>query len=420
MTKLREGALALLEYAAMLAAWPGRAREPGRLSPARILVIAYSRIGDLIFLLPALEAVRKEWPEAKITFVANRYPSHLELLPAFGLVDELWLYELEELERWRTRREITARIRAGSFDVAIVGQASKPRAFGAGLLSVPVRVGHCVRVEPAAAGWSAPRLWLWRLRRAFGRQELERRLVLNRKVWLAGDGAHAVERNLALARALGIETKPAAQAKPRLALPEEARVKARARLADAPGRLTLGLHLGSAATTGYAKLWPAERWAETLEIVRAGTPMRVALFGGPGEEDSVAVFRRGFGGEVLDFVATPRLLETFALIERCGLFLSSDTGLSKAAMALGVPTVAVWGPVERSGYGKIWDPERHFEVYREMPCAPCVRFGLPLEGPGVINYTNCGHHDCLARLEPASVAEAVRRAAKIELPEEKR
>ena len=418
--KLGEGLLALMEYAAMLAAWPGRAREPERLAPARILVIGYSKIGDLIFLLPALEAVRAAWPKARITFVANRYPSHLELLPALGLIDDLWLYELVELERWGTRREITARIRAGRFDLAIVGQASKPRAFGAGLLSVPVRVGHCVPVEPAAPGWSGPRLWLWRLRRAFGRQELERRLVLNRKVWLAADGTHAVERNLALARALGIETKPAAQAKPRLAVGEESRAKARTALGDAPGRLTVGLHLGSAATTGYSKLWPAERWAEALETVRGGTPLRVALFGGPGEEESVAAFRGRFCGEVLDFVAKQGLLETFALIERCGLFLSSDTGLSKAAMALGVPTVAVWGPVERSGYGKIWDPERHLEVYREMPCSPCVRFGLPLEGPGVINYTNCGHHDCLARLEPGAVADAVRRAFKIELSKEKR
>ena len=407
--KLREALLALPEYAAMLAAWTWRAEPPEKLEPQRVLILGYSRIGDLIFLLPALEALRAAWPKAKITFIANDYPSHTELLPALGLVDELWLYELEALATWRVRRQLARRIRAEQFDIAVVGQATRLRPFGAGLLSVPVRVGHCLPVEPAAAGWSRFRAFVWRLRRAYGRQELERRLVLNRKVWLAADGAHAVERNLGLVRALGLSAKPAAEAKPRLAVPEEARARARRDLPDAPGRVTLGLHLGSSATTGYSKLWPAARWAEALAAVSARTPVRVVLFGGPGEEESVAVFRGRFSGDVHDFVGRPKLLDTFALIERCALFLSSDTGLSKAAMALGVPTVAVWGPVERSGYGVIWDADRHVEVYREMPCSPCVRFGLQLEGPGVINFTNCGHHDCLARLDAATVADAISR-----------
>ena len=75
-------------------------------------------------------------------------------------------------------------------------------------------------------------------------------------------------------------------------------------------------------------------------------------------------------------------------------------------MGLGVPTVTGWGPVDRREQGAVWDRERHLEVFHEVPCAPCVQMSLPAEGSGVLNFTHCGHHDCLNRLEAEPVVEA--------------
>ena len=407
--KLAEAVDVYVRTIRLLFARPFRAEGLVPPEPKRVLVLNYGAVGDTIFFLPALEALRKAWPKARLVYVADHYVG-TDMLAPTGLADEYWRYSSADL--WSgagsARRELADRIAAEPFDVAVIGPGTPLRGLGPALYRVPVRVGHCRRVSARREGWSALGYGFWRLRRLVSRQELERRLVLNRKVW-ASNEEHAVARNLRLISALGLPVPAPAESRPRLVVGEEARAFARRELPDAPGRRTLGLHLGPPGTN-YAKLWPLERWVEALKRVGEKAPCRVAVLGGPEERERAERFAAAFGGNCLVLAGKCGLLETFAAIERCELFLSSDTGLSKAAMALGVPTVSVWGPVERVGYGVVWEPAKHEEVYHEVPCAPCVRFGTAEEGPGVLNFTNCGHHDCLNRLEaPAVAAAALRR-----------
>ncbi len=404
--KLAEAYAVAMSTLRLLAARVFRAEGDVPAEPKRVLVLAYGAVGDTIFFLPALEALRAAWPKAKLVYVADYYVG-TDMLAPTGLADEYWRYSSADL--WSgagtARRELSARIAAEGFDVAVIGLGTPLRGLGPGLFRVPVRVGHCRRVVARREGWSAVRYRLWQLRRLVARQELERRLVLNRKVWASLE-EHAVQRNLRLIEALGLKTPAPAESKPRLVVPEEARSVAQRELPDAPGKRTLGLHLGPPGTN-YAKLWPLERWVEALQRVAAHAPCRVVVVGGPEERERAQRFAAAYAGECVVLAGKCGMLETFAAITCCELFLSSDTGLSKAAMALGVPTVSVWGPVERVGYGIVWEPSKHAEVYHAVPCAPCVRMGTAEEGPGVLNFTNCGHHDCLNRLEASAVVETV-------------
>lgn len=401
--RLGELAGALAEYALLLAALPFRREGPAG-EPKRVVVIAYTAMGDLLFFLPVLEALRAAWPKAHVVFVGSAYAAAEELLPRLGLVDEVWNNSYYDLWRWGHRRAVARRIAGGNFDVAIVGQATPLRGLARGLLKVPVRVGHGRRLAAPHEGWSRLGYQLWRLKRAIALQELERRLALNRLVW-AEPGEHVVERNLRLLSALGLAVPRPEASRPKLVIPEEAEAFARRALPDLAGRPTIGLHVG-APTSGYAKIWPAERWGKALAAVAARIPARVAVFGGPGERETAAAFGGAFGAEFVDLAGKASLVESFACLRRCDLFLSNDTGMSKAAMVLGVPTVTAWGPVSRAEQGAVWDRERHAEVFRELPCSPCVLMSLPAEGSGVLNFTNCGHHDCLNRLEEGQVVEA--------------
>ena len=107
-------------------------------------------------------------------------------------------------------------------------------------------------------------------------------------------------------------------------------------------------------------------------------------------------------------VGKTSLLEAYAVIESCDLFLNSDSGLAVAAMALGIPTATIWGPVDPLEFGPAWQVERHLAVRREIACSPCARFGMAKEGRGVLNYRVCGHHDCLRRLDVDAVFRALR------------
>jgi ADP-heptose:LPS heptosyltransferase len=108
---------------------------------------------------------------------------------------------------------------------------------------------------------------------------------------------------------------------------------------------------------------------------------------------------------VLDLCGRASLLETFAVIEACGLTLAPDTGLSKASMALGVPTATLWGPSSPVESGAWWDPERHLDLSTGIECAPCSFSGMPREGR--MTWRDCGHRRCLDGLEPGWAAERI-------------
>jgi heptosyltransferase-2 len=68
-----------------------------------------------------------------------------------------------------------------------------------------------------------------------------------------------------------------------------------------------------------------------------------------------------------------------------------------AARALGVPTVAFFGPTDPTQHA--WEPSTRV-VVRGVPCQPCHP-----HGPAVCPL---GHHDCLRTLEVEPLLSAVR------------
>ncbi len=376
-------------------------------APKRILVLAYTAVGDSIFLLPALQALRRGLPDAHITCLGNSYPSTAELLPATDVADEFWTIEAP-YGYHQAPAPMLRKIREGRFDAVLVSLPASARFFGSSLFSIPLRVGHCRPIEAPHTGWSWPRYALWRLRRGIIAEEFERRLIFNSKVWVREDDEHMTTRNLRLVQALGLSTPEAATCRPALPRADEAIVFADQVLKPAPRERTVGLHIGSPHSQ-YAKVWAPERWGAVCRELAATDRLRVVLLGGPDEAELPARFESAFQGPYVNMVGRCGLLKSLELIRRCDLFLGNDTGLSKAAMALGVPTVAVWGPSDRPGYGIVWNPERHLEIHHQLPCSPCIRMGLRNEGDGVINFANCGHRACLNELSVQEVVDSIRR-----------
>ena len=374
-------------------------------APARILVLAYTAVGDFIFLLPALEELRRAFPKARIVCLGNSYPSMGELMPATCLADEIWTIEAPYGYRQAPARTLE-RIREGKFDAVIVSLPSSARFFGTALFSIPLRIGHCRPVVAPWAGWSWARYGLWRLKRAIVGEELERRLMFNAKVWVEEDGEHMVSRNLRLVEALGVKLSSSSASRPSLPVSAEARAFADQALRSEPIEKLVGLHIGSPQSQ-YAKVWAPENWGIVCRRLREAYGLRLLLLGGKDEAEVSSRFAASFQGDYVDMIGRCGFLETLELIRRCGLFLGNDTGLSKAAMALDIPTAAVWGPSDRPGYGIIWSPERHLEIYRGIPCSPCICMGLRKEGSGVINFADCGHRACLNGLSPENVFDAI-------------
>jgi ADP-heptose:LPS heptosyltransferase len=348
----------------------------------------------MIFFMPALEGLRRRWPQARIIWLSDREELVDELLPAAGLCDEIWFREWEDPPAERAA-EIRRRVEGFGFDLVVMSLPSPVHDYQGAIRDIPVRVGHCRELGASVQGW------MGRLRRGLVIGEFARRAVLNRPVWIRSAPEHGVARNLRLLTALGVPVFP--ELRPRLPIGEAHRRRA-AELLE--GQAPIGVHLGPPKSYN-CRHWAPERYAELCAKLAACGAGPFALIGGPQEAESAARASRVFPG-FISLVGRLSLLETFAAIERCRLFICSDTGPGKAAMALGVPTVTVWGPSDPLEAGAFWEPEKHLDLRTGIWCSPCVSMGMAKEGPGVLNYSNCGHHDCLQKLDSDRVFSAIR------------
>lgn len=364
-----------------LALWLGRRPAPtGR--PRRVLVLGYGAVGDTLFFLPFLETLKKELEPERLVFLANASPVTRELIPATGLADEVKLHELDGPDR----RAVNAWIKAQRFDLAVLTLSSPADHFQPALASIPARAGH-FRVAPRGASFFG------RLRRALVTGEPARRALLNRVAWIREGSEPATARNLRLLSALGLPARPASE-RPRLPIGDADRAFAAKELGPKT-RKRVGVHLGPDVNQ-YFKVWDAGRMGELLAGLSRREELDLFCVGGLGEERNFVAARAHVPG-LRTWAGTCTLLQTFALIETCDAFISNDTGLAKAAAALGVPVTTIWGPTDPVETGSQWDLERHTDVRTGISCSPCVRLGMAVED-GALSYLNCGHHACLNEL----------------------
>jgi hypothetical protein len=108
----------------------------------------------------------------------------------------------------------------------------------------------------------------------------------------------------------------------------------------------VAIHPGSG---GRRKCWPAYRFAELAGHLDAP----VLLIEGPADADVCCEFTEALAPSVLVVrvagVSLPRLA---ALLVECRGYVGNDSGVSHLAAALGVPTVAVFGPTDPA----VWAP----------------------------------------------------------------
>lgn len=378
--KRREHATNLLA-----AAWASLASRPAVRPVEKILILGYGAIGDLIFFLPTVTALRAAYPKAKVTWVSNPYPTTDELLPATGLADEIWRWEAQGHDP-EGRSAINARIKAAGFDLAVLTLGAPAHDFLDALASIPMVAGH-----------ERP----WRGLKSFvALGDYARRAVVTRAADLH-PGEHAQTRNLRLLAALGLPS-PSPETRPALPVPEAA-VARSIELFTGLKQPPVAFHLGPTGNQ-YAKMWAPEKFAALSKALADAWGAPLILVGSADEAEAERRFREAGGVAALSLVGRTNLLETFAVLQRCALLISNDTGLAKAAAALRTPTATLWGPSDPAEFRSPWDRDRHLDLRTGIWCAPCSWMGTPERSQ---NYSNCGHHDCLSKLEAGKVAAAL-------------
>jgi len=271
---------------------------PGGRAPSRVLVIQLRRIGDVVLTTPLLDAVRETWPGARLAFLTA--PPASDLFAGDDRLDALWVLRARDRAPGLARR-----LRAEHFDLVLDPQ-SLPLTALLSLASGGYRVGFRRRARSFA------------YHRAVDHDEHR-------------GTDYAADHKLDLLRALGID--------PRLApprLPGPATVHpVWAGAGDRPRVL-----LAPVSPRLY-KRWSPAAFAATARELAATTGAFTVLAGGPGEEDQLAA---AAGPGVAERVVARSLPEFAALIAGADVMVGNDNGPRHVGIALGVPTVAWFGP----------------------------------------------------------------------------
>ena len=276
-----------------------------------VLLIQLKRIGDLILTVPAIAALRKAFPEAKVSLIVAH--GSRELLPAIPGVDHTFIARgrVSDARQWFA-------VAKARFDWCLDFSRTDRSAFLTLLSGARKRITYdTIRREPL------------------------RRLSYNEFVPSKVRVMHTVDHHLALLAPLGVHD---ASTEIHLALPPEAKDRAAAAMTE--NDLTENfviLHPGSARTE---KFWIARRWAEVANRMARQEQTRFVLTGGTSrmEQDHIARIKSHLQRPVVDLSGQLDLLTLAALIERARLPVTIDSAPMHLAGALGTPQLALFGP----------------------------------------------------------------------------
>lgn len=326
----------------------------------KILVIHPFGIGDVLFSLPAAEALRQRGH--RLDWIANERTAELsELYPGFG---KTWVFNRDELRASRSRSWMDY---AGSL----------------------IRFWGPIRGEryDACLDWSMGREFaaislLIGIRRRAGFAYRNRGGFLNHPLRITGfEGRSVRSRCLEAVRLLDPEAA-GQEFYPALEVSEARRNQAREWLGArgvGGGMPCAVLAPGGGASWGARapfKQWPPERFGQLgARLEERG--FRVLITGDERDREAVEVCARDIKNAVR--VTGLSLAAAAAVLSRARLCVANDGGLLHLANALKVPCVGLYGPVDEQTYGPVVGPNfKGKSVTADVPCRPCYRnFNFP-------------------------------------------
>ena len=268
-------------------------------------------LGDFILGLPALRALREAFPSACLELVA---PGAVLSL-ASRLVDVATPIERAEM-------------------AAFFGEAELPRDLAERYADLDL-----------AVVWLADTEGL--VRRHFER--LGARRILHAPA-LPPKGARLHAADYLLQALTGSEGILPALGEPEVRPNPAAVESARAlmeRLGLTPENPIVAIHPGSG---GRWKCWPAERFAQAIDLLK-GASHQVALIQGLADEEVVANVLASLKGERPPVLSSLPVEELAAFLSLCGCYLGNDSGVTHLAAAVGAPAVALFGPTDPDVWG---------------------------------------------------------------------
>jgi heptosyltransferase-2 len=331
----------------------------------RILVRGVNWVGDTILTYPTLQILKSFFPKSHIAILIH--DSLIDLWKTFPFIDEIISFQRKK--GFRSLFEdlnLAISLRKKKFDLAIILPRSFHSAFQIFLGGIPIRIGFENE-----------------FRSIFLTHKISRRKEIYR--------IPRIKYYMKLVELFGkIEKIPS----PNIFLRNEDRKWAYETLKDlglSDAGPLIGMNPG--ATYGLSKCWYPDRFGELGRRLSKRWNGNILIFGKKEEKVIAEEILKILGDGGIDLTGKTSLLQLAALLEKCNLLITNDTGTMHIATAVGTSVVALFGSTDPLTTGP-WG-EGHVVLRKELPCSPCLKRICPTK------------HSCMKLITVDEVEEAV-------------
>lgn len=339
------------------------------LNGKKILIIKLRYIGDTISIIPVVENLKREVPNADVDVMVHKGTE--DVLSFHPDIRKVWIYD-----RNLARKNI---ITAISYHVTLIKNMRSER------YDMVIDFTHGDRAAFLAFMTGAPE------RITYQDSSTLSHLLMNRVIESDRLKQHIVDYQLEALKYFGINTFKREMT---IHIPESAESRMN-HLLSVSGihhdSLNVAIHPGA---RGGLRQWRAERFAEIARRLKDTYNADIILIGGPGEDALVDAVEKRMGFKASFRSTNLRLLEVASLLGRCRLFIGNDSAPGHMAAALGCPHLILFGPT----FPHMWRPlgDRGDVIFKNVSCCGCPQ-----------ERCDCPEKNCMDLIEVDEVWEKV-------------
>lgn len=341
-----------------------------------ILIVKLSAIGDVVHTLPSLSALRKLYPQARITWVIEEAAS--DLIRNHPYLDQMIISRrkpwLEDIKKGRFGvlkeiRQFIKELRSCHYDLVIDFHGL----FKSSLIVLLARA-------PRKLGFDSM-------------QELSG-LFVNEKI-PEDMGKHAVARYLDFIRYLDPESLVLRDSFEAGVIEsfipvgdeEEKKIMDLVKLHGLEGREFVAVNPVAFWET---KLWQERKFAQLCDLIVDSFRVSI-VFTGTGKED-LGPIQAMMRNPAVNMAGETSLRELACLYRKAAALITTDSGPMHIAAAMGTPVVALFGPTDPARTGPCG--KNHRVIRKDLSCSPCF-------------LKRCPTKECMRRIEVEEVFQAV-------------
>ena len=335
----------------------------------KILIVQPSRMGDIIFSLPTVSAIKKQYPHAHISWIVDERCAGI--IKDNNLIDDLIIFD-------RTKVSISyiakfyKKLRANKYDLSIDLHGLFKSAFIVKLAGAKFKL--------ASSSTNGMRELSWMFSKEIKPETVE---------------THCIERHLAVAKYLGCQTDKLDY---NITVKDDEIENIKSILQKENIDLSkkiIAVHPGGG---WISRRWQTEKFAHLIDLVTEKFDVNIVLIGGKegGASEkglNEEIISQSKTKKIVDLTGKFNLKELISFFKICSVFVANEAGPMHIATALGVEAIAILGPTNalRTGPYK----GKTTIIQKKVECQPC-------------RNRNCTKVDCMKLISVEDVFETVK------------